>query len=531
MSTVTTTFPPPVRPRPTPISRAVDAGRAHSSRLAQAAHAYLTQFRFVRWLLVPPRRGWIGPIAVTIFAAIWRFVRLGVPRELVFDETYYVKQAYSLLALGYEGRWAEDANEGFVVGDYSGLSADADYVVHPPVGKWLIAFGMRIFGSDNPFGWRFAAALFGTLTVLIVARATTRLLGSSIYGTGAGLLLAVDGLHIVQSRTGLLDIFLAFFVVAAFAALLLDRDRKDPERWFRPWLVTGGVLLGLACGVKWSGAYFVAAFGLLVVAWDVARRYKARTPRWFLIGTMRDGVAAFVQLVPVALIAYVASWGAWFAQPSAYFRQWAANNPGEGVQWLPEALRSLWHYHQQMWSFHVGLSSEHGYMSQAWTWLFQLRPTSYYFNTPEQCDVGVCSEAITSVGNPLLWWGGCIALVIAAIVWIWWNDNRGGAILVGIAAGWLPWFSYADRTIFTFYAVVIAPFLAMLIAYVISLAGRPPKDAGARVAARVKRRGYVVLATVCLAAIAIAVFFYPVWTAVTIPREAWELRMWLHSWI
>src|SRR5690625_7664752 len=88
-----------------------------------------------------PVRPWVGPVLVSIFAAFLRFFRLKTPPSLVFDETYYVKQGYSLLELGYEGRWAEDWDDNFAAGDFSGLSAEADYVVHPPVGKWLIAFG------------------------------------------------------------------------------------------------------------------------------------------------------------------------------------------------------------------------------------------------------------------------------------------------------------------------------------------------------------------------------------------------------
>ncbi|MBD4501620.1 phospholipid carrier-dependent glycosyltransferase, partial [Xanthomonas citri pv. citri] len=90
-------------------------------------------------------------------------------------------------------------------------------VVHPPLGKWLIGLGMLAFGPDNGVGWRFSAAVAGTLSVLLVALATQHLLRSVSLGAVAGLLLAVEGHHLVMSRIGLLDIFLSFFVLAAFA--------------------------------------------------------------------------------------------------------------------------------------------------------------------------------------------------------------------------------------------------------------------------------------------------------------------------
>ena len=79
-----------------------------------------------------------------------------------------------------------------------------------------------------PFGWRIAVAILGILSVLAVARIVRRLTRSNLIGTLAGLFLAIDGLAIVMSRTALLDNSLMFFVVLAFGALLLDRDRTRP---------------------------------------------------------------------------------------------------------------------------------------------------------------------------------------------------------------------------------------------------------------------------------------------------------------
>ena len=99
-----------------------------------------------------------------------------------------------------------------------------EYVVHPPVGKWMIAAGMWLFGPDNPFGWRFGAALTGTLSIFLLALIAQKLFRSLTLGAVAGVLLAVDGHHLVMSRTSLLDIFLMFWILAAFGALLMDRD-------------------------------------------------------------------------------------------------------------------------------------------------------------------------------------------------------------------------------------------------------------------------------------------------------------------
>src|SRR4029079_2120237 len=144
-------------------------------------------------------------------------------------------------------------------------------VVHPEVGKWMIAFGEWVFGL-NSFGWRFSSALIGTLMVLVMCRLVRRLTGSTLLGCIAGTLLALDGLVFVMSRIALLDGFLAFWLLCAVHCLVADRDWAraklaqryettpadvgtfGPVRGFllRPWRITAGVCFGLACGTKWS---------------------------------------------------------------------------------------------------------------------------------------------------------------------------------------------------------------------------------------------------------------------------------------
>ena len=120
------------------------------------------------------RFGLISTLVVTLVGLIIRFGNLANPRLLIFDETYYVKDAYTLGLFGSERNWQADANADFEMGNLSGFLDTAAYVVHPPFGKWVIWLGMQLFGADSAFGWRFATALLGTLMiplVIIIARA------------------------------------------------------------------------------------------------------------------------------------------------------------------------------------------------------------------------------------------------------------------------------------------------------------------------------------------------------------------------
>ena len=169
-------------------------------------------------------RGWIVTGVVGVIAALLRLIGLNHPKTLMFDEIYYVKDAYSLWRLGYEGSWGTNSDAAFANEDFSGLSTEAAYVVHPQLGKWLIGAGMEIFGPESPFGWRFMPAVAGILTVMLLARLTMRLTRSPLLAGLAGLFLAIDGVALTESRIGLLDVFIGFFATLSLYCLVRDRE-------------------------------------------------------------------------------------------------------------------------------------------------------------------------------------------------------------------------------------------------------------------------------------------------------------------
>jgi hypothetical protein len=190
-----------------------------------------------------------------VLAAAIRLINLQSPKALVFDEVYYVRDAWTMWNLGYEAEWVGAAD--FAAGSVNAFTRIGDFIAHPPLGKWLIGAGMALFGPENPFGWRIAAAVAGIIVVLLVMLIARRLFNSTATAALAGLLVAIDGIAITMSRTALLDGFLAMFILAAFLAILRHLDTPG----WGGWLIVAGVLLGAATAVKWSGLYALAAFG------------------------------------------------------------------------------------------------------------------------------------------------------------------------------------------------------------------------------------------------------------------------------
>jgi dolichyl-phosphate-mannose-protein mannosyltransferase len=501
--------------------------------------------------------GWIWPLVVTVFAAVIRLWNLGRPHVLVFDETYYVKDAYSLLVHGYEAAWGDNPNPRFEAGDVSMLGTAAEYVVHPPVGKWMIALGMQLGGGvTSSFAWRLGPAIAGILAVLMVARIARRMFASTALSTTAGLLMAIDGEAIVHSRIGLLDGFVMFFALAAFGALVLDREQArrrlahrtaaildsggdlgwGPRLGWRWWRLAAGVLLGLCIGTKWSGLYFLAMFGLLSVIWDATARRAVGVRPWHVSALVRDAIPAGAAMVSLAFVTYLGSWWGWFRSTDGYMRQWAVQNPGQGVSWLPPALRSLWKYHTDMWYFHTHLVTPHPYAASPLGWIVQWRPTSYFYPADvsslsgaaaqRACGSSACSQAITSLGNPLLWWSAA-AMVVVVLVWlVQRRDWRAGAVLSGIAAGWLPWFMYMHRTIFTFYSIAFTPWVVLTLTFALGLVVGPRGDDPER-----RRKAVIGVTAYVVLLVVISAFFYPIWTAWVVPYWFWHAHMWLPSWI
>ncbi|MGW7242884.1 dolichyl-phosphate-mannose--protein mannosyltransferase [Streptomyces sp. NPDC054804] len=499
---------------------------------------------------------WLGPVLVAVLAGAIRFWRLGRPREIVFDETYYAKDAWSLLHLGYEGTWPDRkiADPQILAHpQVIPLSDTGSFVAHPPTGKWVIALGEGLFGL-TPFGWRFMTALLGTLSVLMLCRIGRRLFRSTFLGCLAGTLLAVDGLHVVMSRTALLDLVVMLFALAAFGCLLVDRDRARARlaaalpagadgrirpdgdtgdragTGWRPWRLAAGLFLGLAASTKWNGLYFLAFFMVLTVLWDVGARRVAGARHPYRAVLRKDLGPSLLSLAPVAVVTYLVTWTGWFLSDDGWGRHWADGRGGTW-SWIPAPLRSLWHYEYLVYQFNVGLHTPHKYQSNPWSWLVLGRPVLFSYDSPEPGEDGchtasACTRTVLALGTPVLWWAACCALVYLLYRWALRRDWRAGAVLCAVGGGYLPWFLYQDRTVFSFYAVVFVPYLCLAVTMMIGAMLGPPGATERR-----RQTGAVAAGVLVLLIAWNFVYFFPIYTGQTIPYSGWQARMWLDSWV
>jgi dolichyl-phosphate-mannose-protein mannosyltransferase len=421
-----------------------------------------------RWALVSA-----GVVALFGLLRGWR---IGQPPELVFDETQYVKMAH-----------------GFVTGP-------PIFDSHPPLGKLLLAAGELAVG-DTPLGWRIAPLLAGLAMMPAAYWACQELFRDRRASAIAATLVAMDGLFIVYSRTGLLDGFLVLFglVSVAFCFRSMNQRRAGSTGWST--LLLAGTFAGLAVAIKWIGAGFVA---LVAVASAISlQRAAAPSPprhqrSW--LAHIPDAAAYGAALVVLPTVVYL----------------------------LPfltlgrdDFLAHVIDWHQQAWGFNVTLTAGHPYASPWWTWPLLVRPVWFYYTAAPGAVTG-----IVGIGNPIVWWTSTAAIAVTAVALPY---ARGGAsriaphvpamtfLLVGWIVFLLPWMRIS-RIAFLYHYLASYILALLLTAFWLSRLMDFPQ--GRRVAA-------AALAVMLVTALA----FTPLWIAHPISPEWYGRLMWFRSWI
>jgi dolichyl-phosphate-mannose-protein mannosyltransferase len=483
----------------------------------------------------------VAVLAVTAIAACIRFVHLQQPPSFVFDEVYYPKAACILVGWSDETCKIESNDEKY----WRQQKWDVGSWVHPPLGKWEIALGIKAFGMD-PWGWRFTSAVAGTLVVLFTATIAQLLFGKPIWTFVTGLLIATEHLNVVMSRTALLDVHLELWVVLGFLFLLLDR------RWIearsadlpapvapRMWAVetsdpSAGAAFGAAAAVKWSGAMALVGAFVLVYMWETTRRREGGQTLGDALGraVTRETLGIVIAFVFVPVAVYMATWLPWFHH---FGWSWG--------RWMDNLTASLdFHRHGIQWTAldpKTGVSTPtHPYYARAWKWIIDARPTSFYVK-----DIGPDIEQVLAIGNPFVFWASVVAIPAVGVMWYRLRDWRAGFIVVAFAGQYLPWFAVTRPTFF-FYVLPLTPFMILGITYVLERASdativvRDPETGGVATNPETGEpaisRAYVYrpfVVAYLIAVIGVFIWFWPVLTAGRISDLHWRTIVWFNAWI
>lgn len=238
------------------------------------------------------------------------------------------------------------------------------YNDHPPLSKLIIAGFMRVLG-DGPVAWRLPSLLFGLLNIGLSAALAHYVFRTKRAALLAAAFVAIDGFFIAYSRTALLDGMIVAFSMASMLCVLRGKHTLHA--------ILAGAFAGCALSFKLNGAVFVLASAL---ACALSPRLRRDTP---------------LLLVTAALV---------------FYAQFAFALYNVGREW---DLESVIKENRAMVENHLGYTVVHPYSSKWYTWFLPSKPIYLRRET----DINGAITALLTLGNPLLWWAGILAVVSA----------------------------------------------------------------------------------------------------------------------
>ncbi len=319
---------------------------------------------------------------------------------------------------------------------------------HPPLGKWPIMASIETLGM-TPFGWRFSSVLASALTVGVLAWG-----GWLIAGNLAALLLA-GGLGLFEfsrftiGRYGTIDGWLGLYLLLSFLFLWRVFIRTPHADWRDGWklspnLLAAGGFLGAAIAVKWSafyggiGVFLLFAFSLLSTPAAMAGTSRLRS-----IAPRMLGAALAFGLLP-ALVYWLS------------YLPFMRCMEGSPALWSAQGWHEFVKSQQYIYNYHSQLTDTHPFASAFWTWPLSLKPLWIFTGEGEP------RTAISILGNPLIWWGGLLAIFIATRNAMRKVSRHELALLIAWAALFLPW-AMVSRAAFIYHYYPAALILVLLL--------------------------------------------------------------------
>ncbi len=384
-----------------------------------------------------------------------------------FDEIYFARTAMEMI----QGIWPYE-------------------ITHPPLGKAILSLGIRIFGM-TPFGWRFMGTLFGVLMLPVLYLLLKRMFGYTAAAAAGSTVFAFDFMHYTQTRLATIDSYAVFFILMMYLFMYFWLIEPPDREWRRVlWLGLSGLCFGLGAAVKWICIYAGAGLGVIWLVYWICRLVREKkAARDDFILTIGWSLLFFV-VVP-CLVYYASYW---------------SYGPSQGIDgpfrlFKKEYLQLVIDNQKYMWDYHSDLVATHPYSSKWYQWIFDVRPILYYLQYPSE---GVIIS-FGAFSNPMVAWGGLVAVIGMGWLAIRDRDERAVFILIGYLANLLPWM-LVSRLTFAYHYFPCTVFLVLALGYIFADLRR--HDAHWRAA----------VGSFATVTVALFILFYPVLSG--IPRSA-----------
>ncbi len=395
-------------------------------------------------------------LLVSVFAVALgvsaRIYHLGFPSRILWDEKYFPVMANKYLHGTYQ------------------------FDLHPPLGKFIIAVGISLFGNDA-IGWRIMPLIFGLALLPLVGALGYYCLKERV---GALLLVAffsVETIYIVNSRVGVMEIFLVFLVLATFLVALRAEGSRQ--------VILACVLLGLAIATKWAAFPVAVPVGYVLWRKGLFRQF---------VGGLWISAVVYVAVVYVGALISVTA------------------NPVEAWLWV-------WDWHLKA-ADKISAAIPHGWGSPWWSWPIMLRPIRYFYGVNGD---GLL-QVVMAIGVLLIWWSSTLAVLAGifdiarkAIARKLSADDPIIPIVLGYVFLLVPWIP-GTRIPYIYNYLPIYPFAILALAYWLCKLWNS------------RRWGPWLVVGFATCAVALSVYFLPLAIALPIREDDLMNRIWTDYW-
>ena len=368
-------------------------------------------------------------------------------------------------------------------------------ISHPPLGKLIIAFGIRLFGM-TPFGWRFSGVLFGVGMLPVLYVFLKKMFGGFAVPACGTAIFAFDFMHFTQTRIATIDTYAVFFILLMYLFMYLYVNGGRLRH-----LALSGVFFGIGVACKWTCLYAGAGLAVIWLIHWIRRLKDGCGARRFI----KNCLFCLVFFVVIPCLVYYVSYFAYGTAKGMH---------GVGMFFTKEYADIVIENQKFMFTYHSGVHSEHPYSSRWYQWVLDIRPILYYllyFNDGTRSSFGAFL-------NPVLCWAGLVAIVICAYLAVKRRDKVSAFIVIGYLAQLLPWV-FITRTTFEYHYFPSAVFLTLAVCRIFSLMRTETKYWKANV------YGLTALSIILFAV------FYPVLSGQPVNSElATRLLKWIPSW-
>ena len=458
--------------------------------------------QYIRYLRITGKanKGLLELGELALFDYDGNLVRLDDPTNPLFDEQDTIPETISYMNSAYFDEIYHPRTA------YEHIRGVEPYEIsHPPLGKLIMGVGIRLFGM-TPFGWRFMGTLFGVGMLPLLYLFLKNLFGRTSIATCGTILLAADFMHLTQTRLATIDTYAFFFILLMYYFLYryLILPAGTPFRACALPLFLSGLFWGIGAASKWTVIY--GCTGLVVLYfigfWQKLRDWPEEQ--------RRGRVAWAFQILGWSVLVFA------LIPAVIYTLSYLPYAAASGDLSLGNLVKEMWENQKYMLSYHSGVTDSHPYSSRWYQWLLDIRPILYYMDN----SVSGVTTRFAAFVNPVVCWGGLLAVLSAAVLAVTRRCAKALFILIGYLAQLVPWF-FIGRITFAYHYFPSVLFLILALCYVFHTLARKEE--------LIRWRGPMYAVTA--GAVALYARFYPV--LVGIPYPTWYgsgVLQWFPSW-